>query len=75
MLIFLGSFGAHQFYLNQPLNGAMVIVLWWGGWATAFVGVGVLLIIGVLIWFVVDLCLLPSYVRAANARALAVNAA
>jgi TM2 domain-containing membrane protein YozV len=71
LLIFLGGFGAHYFYLREPLTAVVLIIVWWGGWATTAVGVGFFLLIGVAIWFVTDLFLLPSYVRAANARAVA----
>jgi TM2 domain-containing membrane protein YozV len=70
MLLLLGGFGAHHFYLGNVYSGVILLVLWWGGWATSFIGIGYLLILAVLIWFIIDLFLLPSYVRAANMRRL-----
>lgn len=68
MLLLLGGFGAHYFYLNQPLSAVLFLILWWGGWAATFIGIGFLLLVAAGIWLIIDLFLLPSYVRAANQR-------
>lgn len=68
-LIFLGGFGIHHFYLNRSGAGIGILVMTLVGWATTLLVVGWALVVAVWIWLIVDLFLVPSYVRAANARA------
>ena len=69
LLIFLGGLGIHHFYLNRIGAGVGMLVLTLIGWATAWLLIGLPLIGAVWIWWFVDLFLIPSYVRTANARA------
>lgn len=66
--IFLGGFGAHHFYLGRVGAGIGFILLWWIGWFTTFLLVGFVLLFAAAVWWIIDLCLIPSYVRNANAR-------
>lgn len=69
--ILLSGFGAHQFYLGNAGKGIAYILLWWGGWALSAVGIGVLLLLGVFIWWIIDLSTLRSQVRSANRAIMA----
>lgn len=66
--VLLSGFGAHQFYLGNVGAGIAYILLWWGGWALSGLGIGLILLLAVLIWWIIDLCTLPSQVAAANER-------
>jgi TM2 domain-containing membrane protein YozV len=66
--ILLGGLGAHQFYLGHTGAGIGFLILWWGGFATTWLGVGFVMIFAAVVWWVIDLCLIPSYVRSANEK-------
>ena len=68
--ILLSGFGAHHFYLGNVGAGIAYILLWWGGWALSWLGVGLLILLGVFVWWIIDLCTLPAQVAAANRRIL-----
>ena len=68
LLLFLGGFGAHHFYLRQYPQAVIMIAVWWLGVTTSLLGIGLLLLLGVLIWWIIDLCTMRSQVDAANAR-------
>lgn len=70
-LLLLGGFAAQRFYLGLIGSAILFNVLWWGGWILAVLVVGIPMIIAAGIWWFVDLFLLPSLVRNANARAFA----
>ncbi|WP_437584300.1 NINE protein [Paramicrobacterium sp. CJ85] len=70
LLFFLGGFGAHHFYLGKVGSGIVFIILWWVGWATTGIGLGILLLFACAIWLIVDIVTIPSTVRALNARML-----
>ena len=68
LAILLGGFAAHHFYLGNVGPGIGFLLLWWIGWATTPIIVGFFLVFAAGIWWVIDLCMIPSYVRDANAR-------
>lgn len=70
LLIFLGSFGAHRFYLKDPATAVLMLLAWWGGWALTFTGIGFFIIGGVVIWWIIDLFLIPGMTRRANGLTL-----
>ncbi len=65
-LLLLGGFAAHHFYLRQYAAAIIMLCLWWIGWATTAVGLGFVLLGAVVIWWIVDLFNIPSYVRQVN---------
>ena len=71
LALFLTGFAAHYFYLGRVGSAIGFLALWWIGVATAAIYIGFVLIAAAYIWLIVDLFLIPSYVRAYNAKALA----
>lgn len=63
LAIFLGQFGAHNFYLGRAGCAVSQLVLWILGLATSWIGIGFILMFVVLIWWIVDLCSIPQYIR------------
>ncbi|WP_426321610.1 DUF2510 domain-containing protein [Microbacterium sp. E-13] len=70
LLFLLGGFSAQRFYLGLTGSAILFNVLWWGGWILAGLAVGIPMMVAAGIWWFVDLFLLPSLVRNANARAM-----
>lgn len=70
LLILLGGFGAHHFYLGNSSVAATQLALWLVGWflVLATIGLGWLLVAGVVVWLIVDLFQVPAYVKASNSR-------
>ena len=80
--VLLAPAAAHRLYLGDWINALVMAGLWWGGWvaiATRSSGIvvvlGALAALGAFVWWVIDMCLMPSYVRAANASATPAPAA
>lgn len=71
---FLGVFGAHRFYLKQPKEGLMLLGVWvsfvlilstlFG--VVGFPTLGVVCIVLVWIWWIVEACTLNSNIRKSN---------
>lgn len=68
LLILLGGFGAHRFYLGQAAVGVIILVLWCGGLLLSFLGVGFFMMAAAGIWLFVDLFLIPGMTREANGQ-------
>jgi TM2 domain-containing membrane protein YozV len=68
LLIFLGGFGAHRFYLGRSGTAAAQLVLSILGIVLAIVAVGFILLAVVWIWLFVDLFLVPGIAREENMR-------
>lgn len=66
LLIFLGSFGAHRFYLRDKPTAWLMLLAWWGGWALTLTGVGFFIVGAVIIWWIIDLFLIPGMTARAN---------
>lgn len=66
LALFLGQFGAHQFYLRHVGLGVTQLILTLLGWATAWLIIGWFLLVPVWVWVIVDLFLIPGWVRRAN---------
>jgi TM2 domain-containing membrane protein YozV len=64
--LFLGTLGAHRFYLGQTGTAIVQLVLTVIGWITILVGVGVLLLAIVGVWVLVDAFMIPGMARDAN---------
>lgn len=73
--ILLAGFAAHRFYLGKPGSAIAMLLLWQVGVATAWLGIGLLLGLAFLIWWIVDLCTLRGMVEQENARRFAAAAA
>jgi len=70
LALFLGGFGAHQFYLRNTGSGVTQLLLTLVGALTAWLYVGLLLLFAVFVWVVVDLFLIPGWVRRVNGSTL-----
>lgn len=68
LLLLLGGFGAHQFYLRNYGVAVGQILLWWVGWLATFVFVGFLMLGAVIIWWIIDLITLPGQTEQTNAH-------
>lgn len=64
LLIFLGGFGAHRFYLGRTGSAVTMLILFILGWITIWILIGSLMLIAVGIWLIVDLFLIPGMVEA-----------
>ena len=63
---FLGTFGAHRFYLNLYGTGAAILIITLVSILLMFVGVGIVTIWISVIWVFVDLFLIPGITRKYN---------
>jgi len=65
---FLGTFGAHRFYLGRAGSGLAMLAIFALSWLLTFVLIGYagLLLIG--IWWVVDAFLIPGMTASYNTR-------
>ena len=70
LALFIGGLGIHNFYLGRTGAGVGMLVLWILGVLTAGFLVGFFLLAAVGIWLIVDLCLIPSYIRTSALRAV-----
>lgn len=66
---FLGGFSAHNWYLGNTGQAVGQLSLYLLGWFTIwFFGLGMLFWFPLGIWLIVDLFMIPGFVRQANAR-------
>lgn len=70
LAILFGGLGIHNFYLGRTGAAVGMLVLYVLGVLTAVFFVGLLLLAAVGTWLIVDLCLIPSYVRTSALRAV-----
>jgi TM2 domain-containing membrane protein YozV len=66
LLIFLGGFGAHRFYLNHPGSAIAQLLLWWGSVLLMAVFIGFVTMWIPVIWWFIDLFLIPQMVTEYN---------
>lgn len=60
--IFLGSLGAHRFYLGRTGSAVIMLILLIAGWALTAVGVGLGLLAILGLWLLIDLFLIPGMI-------------
>ena len=66
---FLGSLGAHRFYLGRTGSAVGMLVLFILGWMTVWaLGLGLIFLIPLGIWLLVDIFLIPGMVTQQNDR-------
>lgn len=63
---FLGGLGAHRFYLGRTGSAVAQLLMSVIGWVTVIVGFGLLLLIPLGIWLLVDAFLISGMVTAHN---------
>lgn len=63
LLIFLGFFGAHRFYLGKTGTAITMLILSVLGFLSVVVMVGVFLLAAVGIWCIVDIFLIPAMIQ------------
>jgi len=68
LLIFLGQFGIHRFYLGKVGTGVAQLLLGLVGWATVWIVIGFVPLAILWIWVFIDLFLTAGMVRTANAE-------
>ncbi|MGM1030385.1 MAG: TM2 domain-containing protein [Actinomycetota bacterium] len=68
LLILLGGFGLHRFYLGRVGSAIAFLILWQLGAWTWWTGVGLVFGAAAVLWWIVDLFVLSSMVRDENAR-------
>lgn len=59
---FLGSLGGHRFYLGRSGSAIAILLLTIIGFATSFIGVGVVLLGIMGVWVLIDAFLIPGMV-------------
>lgn len=63
---FLGAVGAHRFYLGYTGSAVAMLLLWLFSLVTLIIGVGLLVLLGIFIWWIVDAFLISDMVRRIN---------
>lgn len=66
LLIFLGQFGLHRFYLGHVGAGITQLALGVVGWGTSWLLIGFVPLVALWIWLIIDLFLVGEMVREAN---------
>lgn len=66
--LFLGTIGAHRFYLGMNGSAAAQLILTVIGWATVILLVGFAFLAVVWVWIIIDAFKMPGMVREANGQ-------
>lgn len=70
LALFLGTLGIHNFYLGYTQKGVIQLVLTVVGWATSWLLVGLVAVLAVAVWVIVDIIQIATrqgpYVTDAN---------
>lgn len=68
LLIFLGQFGVHRFYLDRAGSGLAQLLLGLVGWATVWIFIGFIPLTVLWIWVFIDLFLTAGMVNQTNVK-------
>ncbi len=66
--VFLGTIGAHRFYVGKILTDVLMVVLCALSWVLTIVLVGIVGFVILFMWLLVDLFLVHEYVSQHNNR-------
>lgn len=66
LAIFLGGFGAHNFYLGRTGAAVSQLIMWIVAMFTWWIGIGLMIYLALGIWLIVDLCTIPGTIRGIN---------
>jgi TM2 domain-containing membrane protein YozV len=69
--IFLGSLGGHRFYLERTGSAVAQLILCVLGWATIWFVVGLIFLIPLGVWLLIDLFLIPGMAQERNSKLMA----
>lgn len=61
---FLGVFGAHRLYFGKYISGVGMFALFWVGFWTVFIIIGLVFLAAFLVWWIVDAFLIRRMVDA-----------
>ena len=68
---FLGWLGLHRFYLGYLVSGLLMLALWGVGTLLSIIFIGYLILVVPVLWWVVDLFLIPGMVENRNNQIIA----
>ena len=71
LLIFLGGFAVHRFYLGRTKSAIIMLMFWVLGTVLSFIGLGIFGFGVVFVWIIVDLFLIPGMVSRHNSSLMA----
>jgi TM2 domain-containing membrane protein YozV len=66
--LFLGCLGGHRFYAGKTGSAVAQLLLSLAGWLLIFIGIGLLPLIVVGVWVLIDAFLIPGWVRNTNTK-------
>ncbi len=58
--------GGHRFYSGRIAGGVITMVLLFGSLPFLIMGIGIFAYVAIIIWAIVDLALIPGWIRAYN---------
>ena len=62
----LGGLGAHRLYLGQAKTAFIFLMLFIVGWLFTYILIGIIPLLIVLVWWIIDIFLIPGMVDAFN---------
>ncbi|GHG93082.1 TM2 domain-containing protein [Pseudodonghicola xiamenensis] len=65
---FLGGFGAHRFYLGKTQSAVIMLIIYILGWLMLFIYVGAILLLGIVVWLIIDAFTIPGMVEQDSQR-------
>lgn len=63
---FLGGLGVHRFYLDRSASGIVMAIISVLSWLTVFIGIGLIGLTVIGVWWLVDAFLIPGIIVRAN---------